>query len=176
LAYTSFVQKDGESWLKKIRDSALGLIILVVVLSVPVVLLVGMVWVSDKIYPWILTASKYAVGICIFVLLPLCIFRKLRPWAGLGFFYASFVFGVMLWAYSCLFAFDVWGFGGLIIGLIFAGVGVVPVALLAALLHAQWWRSLDLVVGIVLTFGTRVLGAWLSEMKTEEQEVLARPT
>ena len=124
-----------------------------------------MVWVSDKVLPWLLTISKYTIGICIFVLLPLCIFRKLRPYVGVAFVYASLVFGAMLWAYSCLFAFDVWGYGGLIIGLIFAGVGVIVIAFLAAVLHAQWWVLLDLVVGIVLTFGTRLLGAWLSEVE-----------
>ena len=163
------MQQDGESWLKKIRDAAFGLIILIVVVFAVVLLLHGMVWVSDKVLPWLLTVSKYTIGICIFVLLPLCIFRKLRPWAGLGFFYASFVFGAMLWAYSCLFAFNVWGFAGLIIGLIFAGVGVIVIALLAAVLHAQWWVLLDLIVGIFLTFGTCFLGAWLSDIKTEEQ-------
>jgi hypothetical protein len=159
------VQEQGGSRLGLIGGSALGLIAFVVVLSVVVLLLHGMVWVSDRALPWLLTVSKYTIGICIFVLLPLCIFRKLRPYVGVAFAYASLVFGAMLWAYSCLFAFDVWGYGGLIIGLIFAGVGVVPVALLAALLHAQWWNLLDLVVGIVLAFGTRILGAWLSEVE-----------
>ena len=159
------MQQSGESWLKKIRDSALGLVIFIVVVSSVVLLLHGMVWVSDKVLPWLLTISKYTIGICIFVLLPLCIFRKLRPYVGVAFVYASLVFGAMLWACSCLFAFDVWGYGGLIIGLIFAGVGVIVIAFLAAVLHAQWWVLLDLVVGIVLTFGTRLLGAWLSEVE-----------
>jgi len=165
LAYTSVVQQSGESRLKKIGTSALVPIGCGAFLLLTVLLFRGMVWASEKALPWLLTASKYTVGICIFVLLPLCIFRKLRPYVGVAFAYASLVFGAMLWAYSCLFAFDVWGYGGLIIGLIFAGVGVVVIAFLAALLHAQWWVLLDLVVGIVLTFGTRILGDWLSDVE-----------
>jgi hypothetical protein len=136
-AYTLLVQQHGESRLKKIGVSALVPIGFIAILFLIALLLRGMVWASDKALPWLVTASKYTIGICIFVLLPLCIFRKLRTWAGVAFVYASLIFGAMLFAYSCLFVVEVWGYGGLAIGLIFAGVGVVPVALLAALLHAQ---------------------------------------
>jgi hypothetical protein len=79
----------------------------------------------------------------------------------------------MLWAYSCLFVVYAWGYGALAVGLIFAGVGVVPVALLAAIFHAEWSVLLELVVSIVLTFGTRFLGFWLTTPKQEiEEEVL----
>src|ERR1035438_6796518 len=95
--------------------------------------------------PWLVTASVIAVLVCIFIFLPLCVFRRTRPWAGAGYVYASYVFGLMLWAYSCLFVVYAWGYGALAVGLIFAGVGVVPVALLAAIFHAEWSVLLELV-------------------------------
>jgi type IV secretory pathway VirB2 component (pilin) len=49
-------------------------------------------------------------------------------------------------------------------------VGVVPVALLAAIFHAEWAVLLEVVVGIVLTFGTRFLGLWLTTPKQETEE------
>jgi type IV secretory pathway VirB2 component (pilin) len=69
-----------------------------------------------------------------------------------------------------LFVVYAWGYGALAVGLIFAGVGVVPVALLAALFHAEWSVLLELVVGIVLTFGARFLGLWLTTPKQETEE------
>jgi hypothetical protein len=168
----------GESKLRKaafgVGGSAVGLIVLCVVLFAIALLLRGMVWASDKMMPWLVTASGVALLICIFVFLPLCIFRRTRPWAGVGYVYASYVFGLMLWAYSCLFVVYAWGYGALAIGLIFAGVGVVPVALLAAIFHTEWAVLLEVVVGIVLTFGTRFLGIWLTTTKQErEVEMLA---
>lgn len=162
--------QQPESRLKNIGISMLVPIGGVAVLFLVALMLRGMVWVSEKTLPWLLTATKYTIGICIFVLLPLCIFRKVRPYVGVAFGYASLVFTLMLWAYSCLFAFDVWGYGGLIVGLVFMGLGVVAVAFLAALLHAQWWVVLDLIVGVFLSLGTHLLGAWLSEMRSEEGE------
>lgn len=156
----------GESKLKKaafgVGGYAVALVVICVVLFFIALLLRGMVWASDKMMPWLISASGIALLICIFIFLPLCIFGRTRPWAGVGYVYASYVFGLMLWAYSCLFVVYAWGYGALAIGLIFAGVGVVPVALLAAIFHAEWAVLLEVVVGIVLTFGTRFLGLWLT--------------
>jgi hypothetical protein len=166
------VQKQGESRLKNVSVSALFPIGGVAVVLLTVLMLRGVVWVSGKVLPWLFAASEYTIGICIFILLPLCIFRKARPYVGVAFVWASLVFGAVLFAYSCVFVVNVWGYGGLAIGLIFAGVGVVPLALLAALVHAQWSSLFDLSLQIVLMFGTRFLGAWLSEIRPEEPEVL----
>ena len=163
------MEQERESRLKNWGMYAVGVIVMIIGLLAVGVFLGGMVWVSGKVLPWLETASRIAFDVCVFVLLPLCIFRKTRPWAGVAFVYASLLFGAMLFAYSCLFVFSVWGFVGLIIGLIIAGVGVVPVALLAALLHAQWAVLLDLVFGIVLTFGTRWLGARLTEVQSKDE-------
>lgn len=154
--------------LKKIGSYAIGLLILVAVFSVIGLSLFGTIWLSAKALPWLSIASIYALGICIFVLAPLCIFRKTRPWAGVGYMYASFVFGAMLFAYSFLYVLDSWGVLALVIGLFLAGVGVLPVALLSALVHANWSVFFELVLYLVLTFGTRILGAWLSRMAEPE--------
>jgi len=55
--------------------------------------------------------------------------------------------------------------------LILAGVGVVPVALLATLTHADWYSLLNVVLGIFLTLGTRILGMYLSERRPVGEEV-----
>ena len=155
----------GESKLKKaafgVGGYAVGLIVICVGLFVVALLLRGMVWASDKMMPWLITGSGIALLVCIFIFLPLSPFRRSRGWAGVGYYYASYVFGLMLWAYSCLFVVYAWGYGALAIGLIFAGVGVVPVALLAAIFHGEWSVLWELLFGIILTFGTRGFGLWL---------------
>jgi hypothetical protein len=129
----------------------------------------GTVWAADKALPWLLSASEIAILVCLFVLAPLCLFKKARPVAGFAFYVVSFLFGAMLFAYCCLFIVYTWGYGALIVGLLFAGVGVFPVALLAALIHLEGWVVLDLLLGLLLTFGTRFLGVYLISPKEEER-------
>jgi hypothetical protein len=159
------VQPDGESRLKKAAIGAggyaIGLIVVVLGLFLLALLLRGMVWASDKLMPWLVKASGIALLICIFIFLPMSLFRRLRALAGMGCYYASYVFGSMLFAYSCLYVVFAWGYMALAIGLIFAGVGVVPVAFLAAIFHGEWLAFWELVFGIVLTFGTRGFALWL---------------
>jgi hypothetical protein len=164
-----------ESRLKKaafgLGSYATGLIVVCLVLFLIALMLRGMVWAADKLMPWLVTASGYALLVCIFIFLPLCIFRRTRPWAGVGFVYASLLFGAMLFVYSCLFVVFAWGYGALAIGKIFAGVGVVPLALLAAIFHGEWTIFWEILFGVVLTFGPRIIGTWLTSPK--EEEVLA---
>ncbi len=180
---------ESPTLLKRIGGFGFGLVLLVVVLAVVVgigMLLLwlfvgGMVWASAKALPWLDYAGQIAFDICVLVLLPLCTFRKTRPWAGIGFYIASFVFGTFLAAFSCIVAFQIWGFVGLVFGLIFFGVGVVPVAFLATLFHAEWHLFWEIVIGIVLTFGSRAFGMYLSTPKkpkaieeTQEEIVVLR--
>jgi VIT1/CCC1 family predicted Fe2+/Mn2+ transporter len=53
--------------------------------------------------------------------------------------------------------------------LLFAGVGVVPMAFVAALFHAEWAALLSVVLGIILTFATRFLGIRLTTIPPQEE-------
>lgn len=165
---------EGESRLKKAGSFGFGLVIMVAIFLIIGLFLRGMVWASEKALPWLIDAGRIAFDICVLGLLPLCIFRRTRPWAGFGFYVASFLFGTVLFAFSCLVVVQIWGYGGLIFGLLLAGVGVVPVAFLATLVHAAWPLFWDVVFGTVLTFGSRFLGIYLStpkEVEAEQEEV-----
>jgi hypothetical protein len=142
------------------------------VLVLIALLLRGMVWASEKALPWLTTGSEIALGICVFIFLPLCIFRKTRPWAGLGFCFASYLFGACLFAFACIVDVQIWGYWGLVVGLVLAGVGVVPVALLATLLHAEWAWFANLIISIIITFGARALGVWLTTRARNYEEPL----
>ncbi|MBZ5701100.1 MAG: hypothetical protein LAN84_04575 [Acidobacteriia bacterium] len=162
---------ESESPLKKVGSFGLAVVIIVAVFLLTALFLRGMVWASEKALPWLIDAGRIAFDVCALGLLPLCIFRRTRPWAGSGFYLSSFVFGAVLFAFSCLVVVQIWGYGGLIFGLVLGGVGVVPVAFLATLLHRAWPLFWDVVLGTVLTFGTRFLGIYLSTPKQlEEQE------
>lgn len=146
----------GLNTIAMIAIMALGLVVLAMILR-------GAVWAAEKAIPWLIIASGWAQFVCLFVLGPLSLFRRTRRAAGIGFITASFVFGAMLLAFSCLFVVYTWGYVALVAGLLFAGVGVFLVALLAALVHLDGYVLLELVIGFLLTFGTRFLGAYLTD-------------
>lgn len=158
-----------ESFLKRAAPYIILPTIVVGILLLVAFLLRGMVWVSEIALPWLQFASEIAFGICLLVFLPLCIFRKTRPWAGLGFYWTSFVFGTFLFAEACIIDVQIWGYGALFVGLFLAGVGVVPVALIATAVHSAWPLFGDVVIGVVLTFGTRYLGVRLLEQQEREE-------
>jgi uncharacterized protein YacL len=106
--------------------------------------------------------------IVIFVLGPISLIRPTRALAAIGVVIASYVFGVITWCAGLAITYAFWGVTGVIIGLLFAGVGIVPVAMLATLLHGQWVTLIELVILIVLTFGLRALGVWLA-LKADER-------
>jgi hypothetical protein len=134
---------------------AIGLLAMVAMLVLFALFLRGVVWVSDELLPWLTYASSTALILCVVIFLPLSFFRKTRPFAAMCYYIASFVFGSTVWAYSCVIAYDIWGLGALIIGLVLAGVGVVPVACLATLFHGDWGTLGMLLLGVLLTFGAR---------------------
>jgi len=161
------LKPEGESLLKKVGLASLIPIGFVGFVLLIILLVRGMVWASAKLLPWLINASTIALAICVFVLLPLWVFRKTRTWAGRGFYTASFLFGAMLFTYSCIAAVEIWGYVALAIGLVLPGLAWCP-------LH--FWRRCrtrrsvlwNVALGIVLTFGTRLLGIWLSNSPQEQ--------
>jgi hypothetical protein len=147
-----------------------GLLVLAVVLFAIAGMLVGIKWLAIHLLPWLVPATEIAFAFCILILLPMCIFRKTRPWAGIGFYFSSFVFGIGLWFFSALVCEEIWGMKALIFGLVLAGVGVLPVAFAATLFTASWSILLSLVFWTVLTFGSRFLGAFLATKKRDAEE------
>jgi hypothetical protein len=76
---------------------------------------------------------------------------------------ASCVFGAALWLTGVAVVYNYWGMVGLFVGLAVAGVGVVPIGLLASALQGEWLEVASLVLGLVLTFGARVLAFYLAQ-------------
>lgn len=161
---------ETESTLKKVGGFAFGAVVLLGIALLIGFLVGGMVWASEKVLPWLIVGGNIAFVLCVFVFLPLAVFRRARPWAGLGLYVSSYVFGIGLFAYSCIYTVQLWGFGALFLGLFLAGVGVVPVAFFATLLHKAWPLFWDVVYGVVMTYGTRYLGARFADSPAPKED------
>jgi hypothetical protein len=92
------------------------------------------------------------------------IFKVTRPWAAAGIFLSSYVIGLTTWLLSSAVTLGVYGLFVLVIGWLFLGVGVVPVAIFAAFFGisnpALGW---SIIVMCVVVFGFRMLGAALMD-------------
>ena len=151
------------STLSDIGTYALGLVIVLAILSLPVLLIVGGVVVGEKILPWLVLLSVFALGFDIIILVPLALIPPTRPWAGVGFFISSYVFGLTGWFMGLLLTWMLWGGTAVVIGIVMLGIGVVPIGLLATLFSGMWAEFGVLFLAVILTFGVRTVGTTLTE-------------
>jgi hypothetical protein len=52
-------------------------------------------------------------------------------------------------------------------------VGVVPLGILAAIFHADWWNAGNLAIGLILTFSTRIFALYLATKVDERRARLS---
>ncbi len=147
--------------LKSVGSFVLGICIFVGAIVLAVMLVKGGLWLSERVYPWLVVLTAISLFVVILVLLPLAIFRRTRAFAGGGIYFASFVFGLTLWVWSLLTSYALWGIGGIVVGLLLGGIGVVPIAILASLFHGLWSMVGELLLVTAITFGARFFGIYL---------------
>lgn len=138
-----------------------GLILVSIVLGVAFIQ--GGVWVSAKLLPWLFVASWVAFAAVVLVVLPLAIPRATRGFSCVALFIASYVFGATLWMKCILLSYFLWGLGAVFVGLFLAGVGVVPIAMLATMFKGMWGQFFDLLIMAIITFSSRAGAMKLAE-------------
>jgi hypothetical protein len=97
------------------------------------------------------------------VFLLLSIPRVTRGWAGLGITLSSYAVGLSLWVWSLVIAYAMAGVFWVVVGLFFAGVGVVAVAAIASAVHGEWFIFIQIVIGVIVVYLLRFFGAFVVE-------------
>lgn len=123
---------------------------------------------SAVIMPYISWINTVVLLICLVLLAPLAFFRKTRGFAGIGFFIASYIFGLSVWLSGFLITYAYWGIIGVVIGTFLAGIGVVATAMIALLINAEWAFLGMMALGVAIVFGIRMLGAYLAEKADQD--------
>jgi len=103
--------------------------------------------------------SWLGVVVVVFLFLPMACFRKTRSVASKGLFYSSWLFGITTWFLGATVTFATWGWIGLIIGLLFAGLGVVPIGILAAFISI---KSISLGITLIIMSLIVIATRWSS--------------
>jgi hypothetical protein len=150
-------------WMK---DASLGILALVATSMMFFVGLALMTFVgsfSVWVVRWIPLAGVITLAVTIFLLGPLAFIPPTRAFSSVGYMIASFAFGALLWVGGMALTYAAWGVLGVMIGLFILGVGVVPIGMLAALIHGDWGDLAALLLMTVLTYGCRMLSVWLGQ-------------
>lgn len=115
-----------------------------------------------RLYLLLLPVGQIAFTGCLLILLPMALVRSTRRQAGYNLILSSYLFGAITWALGASVSWSVYGWLGLLLGLFFFGVGVVPIAIFAAFftLHMPS-LGVSLFVMSVLTYGVRYGGTAL---------------
>lgn len=118
--------------------------------------------VGVTILPFVswLTGILFAVNI---IALLIAISRKTRGVVGIIIFLSSYVYGLQTWITGLLVALAFWGWAVVIIGLFMGGIGVVPIGMAAAIFNGRWSIFFVLLINVILTYGTRIIGGTLAE-------------
>jgi hypothetical protein len=151
----------------------LGFTVLVALIFVAVLFIEGTATVAGKVLPFLSSITNIGTVFCVVFLLPLSLFRVTRIVSIWGFFIASYLFGLCVWMYGFLVTYDLWGGGGVFIGLVLGGVGIVPLGIIAAALKGLWFIVGDLVYGIALTYGARIFALYLASKADRVVEEVA---
>jgi len=160
---------------KNIGAYALGVGITVVGLILVGVLLNGLVWLVDKLYPAAEWIAAVGTLVLVLLLLPSSLFKRNRGWCGAGMLYVSYAWGISVWMWATLILYSLWGIVGLALGLVLLGLGSVPMAFIALLFHWEWKIIGEMLLAVIGVFGLRAFAFWVAtkgEPPVEDVEYL----
>lgn len=101
------------------------------------------------------------------VLLPMSIFRSMHPLIAVALKISSFIIGGVCWWQSFIVTYRMLGWLSVVIGLLFAGLGVVPMALVATGMRGDRDVFGDLLLGAGLTLLPRYAAKFMTNRPAE---------
>jgi hypothetical protein len=135
---------------------------LAVLIVIPALFIVGAVKLSALLFPWLELVSIVLFALIVLIVVPLAFVPPCRGFAAHFLLVSSYVFGLTVWVEALLITKTLWGTVGVVVGLLFAGVGIVPVGMLASLFRGAWWQFGDLLLLTAVTYGLRVGALWVA--------------
>jgi hypothetical protein len=86
---------------------------------------------TAALYAWLVPSFQIGLVLAVLMLL-LSIWKRARPFTGTVLFLGSYLFGLTTWLLGTVAALAAYGWPGVLVGLIFVGVGVVPIGIVGA--------------------------------------------
>jgi hypothetical protein len=130
----------------------------------------------NTIIDWIVDIFFLDVALCLLLATPFALFRRTRGFAGIAIIAASWIGGAALWIGCATLTYALWGIAALVAGILILGVGVLPMALIAAGWISDWsdFWALSAMMAILLVL--RLAGSFLMhKADTERADLLHAP-
>jgi hypothetical protein len=159
--------------LKDMGSIIAGFAVLVGIVAIGFALLTGAAEFSLWVLEWTFSSFWIALLVSIVLLAPLSLIPSARGFSAIGFMLASIAFSTILWLWGMAYTYSVWGMLGVVIGLVLLGIGVVPVAMVAALIYGDWPTLGMFVVTGIASIGFRGFSGWLAEKADERAYAMA---
>ena len=138
----------------------LGFGFLVLSIAGFLLLIVGGAKLFEIIYPFLEKVSYFTWGI-VWLLLLLSIIPKSRNFTGGGIIVGTYIGGAIFWLLCFYVTYSLWGLLGVIIGVLFMGLGVFITAVLALLFSGQFGAGFYFIFILVQIYIFRSLGLWI---------------
>jgi len=139
----------------------LGISLTIIIIGIVSSLLKGLVWFAHEIFPYFLLVGSAIFWLSIVIVLPLALIKKMRGDVGIFFMLSATFLGLILLIQSIIEVYNVWGWIGLLIGLILGGITIIPEAFIATILNRQWAECENLIGFLIPTLVFYGLGVWL---------------
>jgi len=159
----------------KIKDFLYGLGgigIMILIIGVFVLLIMGGAKLFETLYPTLEKISTIIWGI-VWLLVFLSIIPRVRNFTGNGIVLGTYLGGAIFWLLCFYVTYSLWGFLGIIIGVLFMGLGVFFTAILALIFDGQLMEALGFIFILVQIYLVRMLGAWIITKYRPKQELKA---
>ena len=153
------------NFIKSIGGFFLGIAVFVGFVLLALFLIEGGVWVGSRILPWLSIVMWILFVVDIIIFLPLGLFKKTKSISSFGFYLSAFIYGLTLWVWSLLLTYFIWGAFAVIIGVLIAGIGVIPTAILATIFEGEFLVTGQIILLLIFTFISNVLGNHFEETK-----------
>jgi hypothetical protein len=117
--------------------------------------------VLDIAIPSMQLVFVITLALSILLLGPLALIRSTRHFSARGYILSSNTFAIMLWVLAVLLTYQVGGLFWTLFGIFLFVVGIIPIAFIGMLLHAEWGVLGDLLLLLIGALFFRALAFWL---------------
>jgi hypothetical protein len=139
----------------------LAIAFLLIIGLIIAILINGLVWFTESVYGYLILIASGLFWLGLVIFLPLAFFKKTRLLSGFAFLIAAYYYGTVLWFTGLITAYTIWGTAAVVIGIFFAAIGIIPIAMIASAFTGSWADLWNLLFWIAIVIAHGGLGMWL---------------
>lgn len=158
--------------IKNMGYGALGIGFMALFFVAIVLLIIGGVKLFEGLYPILERVSSVTWGV-VWLLLLLSVVPRFRNFTGSGIVLGTYIGGAIFWLLCFYVTYQLWGFLGIFVGVLFFGLGVFFTALLALIFDGQFMGALGFAFVLAQIFFFRFIGYWIISKYKDVTEVYA---